>query len=124
MGEKETGAPAFELGSGVNELVRTGLRVEKPLTLSLGPIMGGKLRPGRYKVQLLLARPSVGDAVAELELRGSPAVRDTVRVASGKGRFGFSRLPRRERRRGPGTHAAPHTRCSVCERCRTRACRT
>ena len=43
------GAPVFELGAGVDERVRTGLRVEKPLTLALGPIMGGNLRPGRWR---------------------------------------------------------------------------
>ncbi len=85
MGEKETGAPVFELGPEVNELVRTGLRIEKPLTLPLGPVMGGKLRPGRYKVRLLLARPSAGDAAAEVELRGSAPAKHILRAAAAKG---------------------------------------
>jgi hypothetical protein len=81
MGEKETGAPAFELSDGaLDEIARTGLRVEKPLTLSLGPIMGGKLEPGAYRIRLFLTKhPGGGDI--EVELRGSPdgkPVKDAV----------------------------------------------
>jgi len=81
MGEKETGAPAFELSGGPgDEIARTGLKVEKPLSLRLGPIMGEKLESGAYKVQLLLAKPvEAGDV--EVELRGSPGgepVKDAV----------------------------------------------
>jgi len=86
MGERETGAPVFELGAGIDERVRSGLRIEKPLALPLGPIMGGKLRPGLYRVQLLMVQPAdAGDGVAELELRGSPVVKDTLNVAGRAG---------------------------------------
>jgi hypothetical protein len=86
MGEKETGAPAFELGAGFDERVRTGVRVEKPLVLALGPIMGGNLKPGLYKIQLLMVQPSAaGEGVVEVEMGGSPVVKDTVDIAARAG---------------------------------------
>jgi hypothetical protein len=86
MGGKETGAPAFELGAGVDERVRTGLRIEKPLVLTLGPILGGNLKPGLYKIQLLMVQPSAAsEGVMEVELGGSRGVRDTVDVAARAG---------------------------------------
>ena len=86
MGEKETGASVFELGAGVDERVRTGLRIEKPLTLPLGPIMGGNLKPGLYTIQLLMLQPTgAGEGVVEVELRGSRAIKDTVDIAARAG---------------------------------------
>jgi hypothetical protein len=83
IGEKETGAPVFELGAGGDERVRTGLRLEKPLVLPLGPMMGGNLKPGRYKLELLMVQPSAaGEGVVQVELG---AVKDSVDVAARAG---------------------------------------
>jgi hypothetical protein len=44
--------------------------------------MGGNLKPGLYKLELLMVQPSAaGEGVAEVELGGSPAMKDTVDVA-------------------------------------------
>ncbi len=84
MGERETGAPVFELGAAVDERVRTGLHLEKPLVLPLGPMMGGNLKPEPYKLEMLMMQqPSTaGEGVVEVELG---AVKDTVDVAARAG---------------------------------------
>jgi hypothetical protein len=53
-GEKETGLPAAVFDSP-DELCRSGLRIDKPVTLRLGPIQGDRLAPGRYRVGLQIA---------------------------------------------------------------------
>lgn len=57
LGEKETGVPAFTRMEG-EEICRTGIRIEKPLTLKLTGIMGDPLAPGRYRISLTTAQPS------------------------------------------------------------------
>ena len=54
-GEKETNVQAYDEKRG-EEICRTGLRVEQPLTLKLGPIMSKSFLPGTYRVELLFAR--------------------------------------------------------------------
>lgn len=61
MGEKETGAPADETSSGI--------RITSPLTLKLGPIMGDRLAPGRYRAELKMKE---GAGAATVEMRSSP----------------------------------------------------
>jgi hypothetical protein len=79
FGEKETGAQSYDEKRG-EEICRTGLRLEQPLTLKLGPTMGGSFLPGTYRVELLFAR---GDAAsAQLEMQGQ---RHDLQVQQGAG---------------------------------------
>jgi hypothetical protein len=79
FGEKETGAQSYDEKRG-EEICRTGLRLEQPLTLKLGPTMGGSFLPGTYRVELLFAR---GDAAsAQLEMQGQ---RHDLQVEQGTG---------------------------------------
>ena len=75
LGGKETGAPVFARAADASEpeICRSGVRVEGPLTLRLGPITGYRLASGPYTARLLLVNPA-GEAAgcrANLELRGS-----------------------------------------------------
>jgi hypothetical protein len=63
LGEKETGIPAAVFDSP-DELCRSGLRIDKPVTLRLGPIMGDRLVSGRYRVGLQTAFGKVDAAPA------------------------------------------------------------
>ncbi len=83
LGEKETGCPTFRLpdAADTDEFRRSGLRIDKPVTLRLGTVAGDRLMPGRYSVKLMLTEPPVKEVAgtAELELRGSGAVAGTAR---------------------------------------------
>ena len=54
LGEKETGAPAEE-GASADEICATGIKLEKPLSLKLGPITGDAFAPGKYSVKVITA---------------------------------------------------------------------
>ncbi|MBI4873355.1 MAG: hypothetical protein HY822_01840 [Acidobacteria bacterium] len=54
LGEKETGIPAMAFDS-TDELCRSGLRIDKPVTLRIRPILGDRLAPGPYRVALRTA---------------------------------------------------------------------
>jgi hypothetical protein len=59
LGEMETGLQVFDMEAGEDELGHSGIRIERPLKLKLGAMMGEPLQPGRYSVQLVfLARQS------------------------------------------------------------------
>jgi hypothetical protein len=70
-GEKETGLPAGVFDSP-EELCRTGLRLDQPATLRVGPILGDRLAPGRYRVSLRTAF-GVVDAAPAVEVTGGSA---------------------------------------------------
>jgi hypothetical protein len=66
LGEKESGAPVFANAAAGDEICRSGIRIDTPLTLKLTGIMGDRLVPGRYRVGLMLS----GNA-ATVEMRGA-----------------------------------------------------
>jgi hypothetical protein len=83
LGEKETGAPAYQWSEAqaAGEMARTGLRVARPLALKLGPIMGDALAPGRYRVELLLAR---GPEAGAVEVAAGP-LQTATEIPAGPG---------------------------------------
>ena len=54
-GEEETNARAYDEKRG-EEICRTGLCVEQPLAMKLGPIKGKSFLPGTLRVEWLFAR--------------------------------------------------------------------
>jgi hypothetical protein len=79
LGEKETNAPAYSDNNG-EEICRTGLRVEQPLSLQLQPIMGDRYISGKYRLELLFARSQPG--TAQVEIRNE---RYSLQVQQGNG---------------------------------------
>jgi hypothetical protein len=63
-----------------DELCRTGLRIDRPVTLRRGPILGDRLAAGRYRVGLRTAFGKV-DAAPIVEAANG-AVELAVRPAS------------------------------------------
>ena len=74
LGERETGARAYARDANASEpeISRSGVWVETPLTLRLAGIMGDRLAPGQYLVDVMLDRAGRGSTATTLELRGSP----------------------------------------------------
>jgi hypothetical protein len=59
VGERETGLPAFAMEGGEDRIGTSGVRVEKPLKLRIQGMMGHRLAPGLYSIELtFLARES------------------------------------------------------------------
>lgn len=88
LGEKETGAQAvaWQAGEVRDELAQTAIRVDKPLSLSIGPMMGDKLVSGRYTLELIFVNPPAGGDSA-VEVGGQ-----TFDVTKGAGRGEIVRL--------------------------------
>jgi hypothetical protein len=58
LGTEETGAATFATPNG-DEICRSGIESQQPITITLGPIMQkGSLPPGRYRLRLWFADPS------------------------------------------------------------------
>ena len=66
-GAQETGAPEWR-GEACEEIDRSGIRIDKPLTLQLRPIMKQALAPGQYRATLRLLEPSGAPAVRTMTL--------------------------------------------------------
>ncbi len=96
LGEKETGASVFTLAadSPEPEICRSGLRIQAPLTLRLGPIAGDRMARRRYTARLLVADPEAGTAgLASLELRGSATGSAVEEVLDLQRRMGAKERP-------------------------------
>jgi hypothetical protein len=66
LGEKETGIAAETFESS-DEICRSGLRIDRPHTLRVRPMMGDRLLPGRYRVDLRFAFGKA-DGASEIEV--------------------------------------------------------
>jgi len=80
LGEKESGAPAVTDAGAPDELCRSGIRVEQPLTLKLAGAMGDRLTPGRYRVSLKLKDRAAQESVIAA---AGGAVELSIRPANG-----------------------------------------
>lgn len=67
MGERETQAPAVVLADN-DEMCSTGIRIDKPVTLTLAAAMGDALADGRYRVKVFAPPGQQPD----VQLRGAP----------------------------------------------------
>jgi hypothetical protein len=87
LGEKETGAPAFERAAA-DELAATGIRVAGEVKLPLGPIMGDNPAPGARHAELLFVRQpgaavEIGGQTHDLSAGTAELVRVRVPVGNG-----------------------------------------
>jgi hypothetical protein len=92
LGEKETGAQvvSWKASEVRDELGQTAIRVDQPLSLAVGPIMGDQLIAGAYTLELIFVNPPAGgESTVEVEAGES---RRTLDVAQSAGRGELARL--------------------------------
>lgn len=87
LGTQETGAAMFTARGAEDELCRSGIESDRPITLAMRPILSGKsdasaLPAGDYRVRLLLLDPTsnrAGQRVFRVTLNGA-AVEDALDI--------------------------------------------
>lgn len=90
MGEKETGAPVATLAASGEEICTTGIRIERPVELTLGATMGDPFAVGRYMAKVTsspagsvrgeIRRPSLS-ATGNLTITLHPAIEGATACA-------------------------------------------
>jgi hypothetical protein len=96
LGSEETGAETFSAASASDEIARHGLQSDKPITLTLQPIVHkAPLPAGKYRLRLLAADPSstaAGQRVFAVQVKATGAAGGPVRYSFAPTRAKFVRL--------------------------------
>jgi hypothetical protein len=96
LGAEETGAELFSAASASDEIARHGLESDKPITLTLRPIVHkAPLPAGKYRLRLLAADPSstaAGQRVFAVQMKATGAAGGPVRYSFAPTRAKFVRL--------------------------------
>jgi hypothetical protein len=96
LGAKETGTETFSAASASDEIARHGLESDKPITLTLRPIVHkAPLPAGKYRLRLLAADPSstaAGQRVFDVQVNASGNAGGPVQYTFEPTRAKFLRL--------------------------------